>query len=140
VGRQVEGRGNLPFKRQCVNRGHQADSRRRWPERARLGLEDEASGCGADQPAELPREAGERHVAAEQPRFRQIHDQGRIDRAVQAFAQREHRNGDAEDDRRLSSGEPGPADQHGEEGAGPDDPHQREPAHAASAFDELHDR
>ncbi len=127
------------LERQRIHRRQQADRRRRRPERPRLGLKDEASGRGADQPAELPGEAGERHVAAEQPRFRQIHDEWRIDCAVQAFAEGEHRDRDAEDDGRLSSREPGAADEHCKERSGPDHSHEREPPQAALALDELHD-
>ncbi len=137
--REVEVRRDPSLQRQCIHRREQADRCRRRPEGTWFGLEDEASGRGTDQPAGLPGEAGERHVAAEEPRFSQIDDEWRIDRAVQAFAQSEHRDRDAEDEGRLSSGEPGPADQHRHERAGPDQAHQREPAHSALALDELHD-
>ena len=138
--REVQLGGDPSFQRQGVQGCKEADGSSGGPERAWFGLENEASGGGADQPAELPREAGERHVAAEQPRFRKVHDERRIDGAVQAFAQGEHGDRDTEDDGGLSSGEPGPADQHRNERAGPDHTHQREPAHPALAFDELHDR
>jgi len=102
-------RGNPSFKRQRIHRRQQADGCSRRPERKGFGLEDEPSRCWADQPAELPGEAGESHVTAEQPRFGQVDDERRIDRSVQAFAQSEPGNRDPEDDGRLSSGEPGPA-------------------------------
>ncbi len=137
--REVEVRGNPSFQRQRIHRRQQADRCSRGPERTRFGLEDEPSRCWADQPAELPGEAGEGHVTAEQPRFGQVDDERRIDRSVQAFAQGEDGNRDTEDDGRLSSGEPGPAEQHRDERAGPDHAHQREPAQSALAFDELHD-
>ncbi len=137
--REVEVRGNPSFQRQRIHRRQQADRCSRGPERTRFGLEDEPSRCWADQPAELPGEAGEGHVTAEQPRFGQVDDERRIDRSVQAFPQGEGGDRNTEDDGRLSSGEPGPAEQHRDERAGPDHAHQREPAQSALAFDELHD-
>ena len=72
-------------------------------------LEDEAADGGADEPADLPRGARERHVAAEQLRLREVDDERRVDRAVQALAEREDTDGDAEDDRSLCAREPGAA-------------------------------
>jgi len=106
---EVEVRGNPSFQRQRIHRRQQADRCSRRPERTWFRLEDEPARCGADQPAELPGEAGEGHVPAEQPRFGQVDDERRIDRSVQAFAQSEPGNRDTEDDGSLSSGEPGPA-------------------------------
>ena len=59
---------------------------------------------------------------------------------MQALAQSEHCNGDAEHDRRLGPRQPASAGHDGEEGSSPDDPHEREPAQAALALDELDDR
>ncbi len=132
--------GDPAFQRQRVRRCEQADHGRGRPESTWLGLEDEASCCRADQPAELPGEARERHVAAEQSRFGQIHHEGRVDRPVQALAQGEHGDRNAEDHGRLGSREPGPSDQHDEERAGPDHAHQCKATHTASPLDELHDR
>ena len=138
--REVEVCRDPSFQRQRVHRCEQADDRRCGPERTWLGLEHEASGGRTDQPAELPGEARERHVAAEQSRFGQIHDEGSVDRTVQALPESEHGDRHAEDDGRLGSGEPSPADQHRDERSRPDHAHQREPTHASPALDELHDR
>ena len=103
-------------------------------------LEDEASRGRADEPAELPREAGERHVAAEQSRLRQVDDQRSVDGAVKTLPQREDPNRHAEDDRCLCAREPLSAAEHRDERSRPDHSHQRQSAHPAPALDELHDR
>ncbi|MDX6388313.1 MAG: hypothetical protein QOD85_2115 [Gaiellaceae bacterium] len=102
-------------------------------------LKDEAADRGPDEEPDLPRRARERHVPAEQLRLSEIDDERGVDGPVQALGQGEDADGDAEDDRRVRSGEPGASGHHAEECAGPHDPHQGETAQPPPAFDELHD-
>ena len=120
--------GDARLQRERVPGGEQTDACDRRPERERLVLEDEPAGCGPDEPADLPRRAGERHVTAEQPRLGQVDDERRIDRAMQALAEREHADCDPEHDRSLRPGQPGSAGHHRQKRPGPHDSHQREAA------------
>ncbi len=136
----VQVRGDAPFDREGVERCEQADGSGGGPERERLVLEDETAYRRPDEEADLPRRARERHVTAEQLRLGEIDHERRIDRAVQALREGEDTDGDAEDDRRLRSREPGAAREHPEKRSRPDDAHQSEAAQAPLALDELHDR
>jgi hypothetical protein len=102
-------------------------------------LEDE-SACGRpDQPPDLPRGARERHVPAEQTRLREVDDERRVDRSVEALPDGEDCDSGAEDDRRLGAGEPFPRGRDDDERPRPHDAHEREPAHTAVTLHELHD-
>ena len=92
------------FERQGIGRCEQTDAGNRGPQRQWLVLQDEPARGRADEPADLPRRARERHVAAEQPWLGEVDDERRVDRPVQAFAQSEDTDCDAEDDRGLCAG------------------------------------
>ena len=66
------------------------------PEPRRRGREERAADGGADHEADLPGERRDRHVATDQPRVGEVDDERRLDRAVQALAEREDRDGDRE--------------------------------------------
>ncbi len=83
--REVEVRRNPSFQRERIDGCEDADRGRRRPERQRLVLQYEPAHGRADEEAELPGRARERHVAAEKLWFRQFDDQWGVDRAVQAL-------------------------------------------------------
>ena len=108
-----------------------ADASRQMPRRAGQSAigscwSTKPPAAGPIDPADLPRGARERHVAAEQARLGEVGDERRVDRAVQALAEREHGR------RRCRRRSPPRAVSHvaagpdREERAGPDDAHQRE--------------
>ncbi len=85
MGGEVEVCRDSGLQRECIDGGEEADHRRSRPQRERLVLEDEPACPRTDEPAELPGETGERHVAAEQLWLREVDDERRVDRAVQAL-------------------------------------------------------
>ena len=137
--RQPQCLRNLTLEPERVDRCDSADHCDGGPQRERLVLQDESASGRPDEPADLPRRARERHVAPEQPRFRQVDDERRVDRAVQALSNREDRDRPAEQERGLRAGEPFPGSGDGGERSHPEQPHQREAAQAARSLDQLRD-
>ncbi len=60
--------------------------------------EHEAAHGGSEREPDLPREGGERHVAAEQPGIGEIGDERRLHRAVDALADPECRHHDGQEE------------------------------------------
>jgi len=137
---QMELGRNPPFECEGVSRGHETDCTGSRPECEGLVLQYESAGGRTYEPPELPREARERHVAAEEPRLGQVDDERRVDRAVQALAEREDTDGDAEDQCGLRAGEPRATREDGQERPRPEQAHQGQAPHSAPPFDEFHDR
>src|SRR6266545_5754549 len=103
-------------------------------------LKGESARRRSDEPPELPGEAGERHVAAQKARFREVDNERSVDRTMKTLAQSEDRDRDPEDHSGLRSREPVPAEENGQERSGPHHPHEREPTHPPFPLDELHER
>src|SRR5216117_774817 len=137
---EAELRRNQPLEPQRIPRRGETDRGGTRTQGEGLVLEDEPS-CGwADEPPNLPRRTREGHVPPEDSRLRQVDDERRVDRAVQAHAEGEDCYGNTEDERGLRAGEPTAARHDGEKRPRPDDPHERQAAHPPPALDELHDR
>src|SRR5438094_9542486 len=68
---------------------HELQRRGDRPERVRRVLQDESTAGGADDPADLPRLAREREVAADRARRGEVRRERKVNRPVQALADRE---------------------------------------------------
>ncbi len=132
--------GNASFQRERVHGCEHADPGGRGPQCQWLMLERESARRRSDEPPELPGEAGERHVAAQQARLREVDDERSVDRAVETLAQSEDRDREPEDHSGLRARERVPAEEDGQKRSGPRDPHECKPAHPPLPLDELHER
>ena len=129
----------MPLEGERIGRGDDADGGSTEPERQRRVLQHEPTGGRAGEESDLPREARERHEAADQARLREVGDERRVNRAVETFAKREGGDRQRERERCRPPVEPVADGRDPEERDPPDDAHQREPAHPAPSLDELYD-
>ena len=136
----AERRRNPFLERERVCRVRQADAGADQPQRVRRVLEQDTAETGPDDPADLPRLARERHVPTNRARTREVRREGRVNRAVQALADREQRHGSAHHGCGRSGLVSQPGEQHDQLGGCPDRPHDGEQAHAAATLDQLRDR
>lgn len=97
-----------------------------------------AAAIGADDPADLPRDARGGEVAADELRWCEVDAERRLDRPVQALPDREDEHRRGEDAERSRDARPRAGCPDGEDRRGPQHSHQRQAAHAAPALDELH--
>ena len=102
-------------------------------------LKQEAAACGADDPADLPRDAREREVAPDELRRREVGRERPVHDRVQALSEREADADGRKDDEGDRRRRPRACRPDAEQRRGPQRPHRREQAHASPSFDRLGD-